>query len=151
MPPLPAPQSQAPTPTRKAPRIAVQSDSRIGKDGKAPIYQSTVLNISMGGVLLFTHAPQKQDAVVQIELGAPVFPISRLVRGRVAHIADAPEELLAVLHEKGKAERKKKGYLVGIEFTHIEKDDRQTLSRFIRQRLREEQKRRAAERGNDDA
>jgi hypothetical protein len=152
MQPTPAEQTPppAPTPTRKAARIALQSDSRIGTDGKAPIFQSTILNVSMGGMLLFTHTAQKQDAVIQIELGAPVFPISRLVRARVAHVADAPEELLAVLHDKGKAEKKRKGFLIGVEFTHIDKDDRQTLTRFIRKKVREEQKRRANERGESD-
>jgi hypothetical protein len=140
---VPSPQG---TPTRAAPRIAVQSDTRISGPNKQPISQCMLINVSQGGALLFTHEQQKDDALIQIELGPPIFPIPRLVRGRVAHIADAPEELLAVLRDKGKADKKKKGYLVGIEFTVMEKEARQTLARFINQRLREEQQRRAADR-----
>lgn len=139
----------APTPTRAAPRIAVQSATRIGGLDKQPIAQCTLINVSQGGVLLFTHDHQKDDALIQIELGPPIFPVPRLVRGRVAHVADAPEELLAVLRDKDKADKKKKGYLVGVEFTFMEKEAQQTLARFIRQKLREEQQRRAEGRPSD--
>lgn len=135
----------APTPTRAAPRIAVQSTTRIGGLNKQPIAQCTLINISLGGVLLFTHDQQKADALIQIELGPPIFPVPRLVRGRVAHVADAPEELLTVLRAKDKADKKKKGYLIGVEFTIMEKEAQQTLARFIRQKLREEQQRRAGD------
>jgi hypothetical protein len=140
----------AATPTRKAPRIAVQSASRIVGDGKAAINRSMILNVSLGGALLFTHGTQKEGESIHIELGQPIFPIPRQVRGRVAHVADAPEEILTLLRDKGYADKKKKGYLLGIEFTHVEREDRQTLEHFIRQKVREEQQRRAEERGDGE-
>jgi hypothetical protein len=150
--PMPTPvttdAAPAATPTRKAPRIAVQSSSQIVGEGKANVNRSMILNVSLGGALLFTHGPQKSGEVIQIELGAPIFPIPRQVRGRVAHVADAPDEILTLLRDKGYADKKKKGFLLGIEFTHVEREDRQTLERFIRQQLREEQERRTEERGN---
>lgn len=140
----------AATPTRKAARIAVQSASRIVGDGKNTINRSMILNVSLGGALLFTHGAQKAGEVIQIELGPPIFPIPRQVRARVAHVADAPDEIVTLLRDKGYADKRKKGYLLGIEFTHVEREDRLTLERFVRQKLREEQQRRAEERGDGE-
>ncbi len=146
-PPPPAmPEEGAPpaTPTRTTPRITVQSTGKLGKDKREPYLNCVVLNVSTGGTLLFSPVKQIKDERVQIELGQPIFPVSRLMHGRIAHCAGAPPELLAVLGSKALIPSKvKHGYLVGIEYTHIEREDRQTLDRFIRQRLQEERKHRA--------
>jgi len=149
MPPPEAP--LIPTPTRDNARVQVQATTRLSTGGREPIYQSTVLNVSMGGALIFSNSKLKDDALVQIELGAPIFPISRLVRARVAHVVDAPDEVLAILREKGKADKKKKGYLIGVEFTYMESDDRQTMQRFIKQQLHDEKQRRIEEGGGAEA
>jgi hypothetical protein len=149
MPPPEAPLT--PTPTRESARVQVQTTTRLRTGGKEPIYQSTVLNVSMGGALIFSNSKLKDDALLQIELSAPIFPISRLVRARVAHVAEAPDEVLAILREKGKADKKKKGYLIGVEFTFMEPDDRQTMQRFIKQKMHDEKKRRIEEGGGDEA
>jgi hypothetical protein len=137
------------TPKRQSPRVAVQSDSRIGVGDKKPISISVVLNISDGGVLMFTHSKHQEGASIQIELSEPIFPVARLVRGRIAHIAAVPEDLLAALRDKGKADKKQEGYLLGIEFISMDDDTRKTLDRFIHQRLQQEKKRRTEENGED--
>ncbi|MBA3826520.1 MAG: PilZ domain-containing protein, partial [Ktedonobacterales bacterium] len=140
-----------PTPTRHNPRVQMQANTQLKLGAKAPIYQSTVLNVSLGGALIFSNSQLKEDDLLQIELGAPIFPISRLVRARVAHIVDAPEDVLTILRDKGKADKKKKGYLIGVEFTYIEPDDRQTLERFIKQKFQDEKKRRIIEGDGEEA
>lgn len=131
------------TATRRAARIELQSESSISAGGNAPFYPSVVLNVSEGGALIFTHTKQREGANIQIELGEPVFPVSRLVRGHISHVGDAPEELLLLLRDKEKADKEQGGYLLGVEFTYIDKADQKTLKSFIRQRTREEMQRRA--------
>ena len=131
------------TATRRAARIELESDSGIRSNENAPFYPSVVLNVSEGGALIFTHTKQREGANIQIELGEPIFPISRLVRGHISHVGDAPEELLLLLRDKEKADKEKGGYLLGVEFTYIDNADQKTLKRFIRQRTRDEMQRRA--------
>ncbi len=131
--------------------MQLHSTTQISTGGKEPVYQSTVLNVSMGGALIFSNSKLKEDAALQVELGTPIFPISRLVRARVTHVADAPDDVLEILREKGKADKKKKGYLIGIEFTYIEPDDRQTMERFIKGQLHDEKKRRMDQGIGDEA
>jgi hypothetical protein len=147
----PSSTTPAPTPTRGNARVQVQATTQINAGAKVPVYGSTVLNLSMGGALIFSHARLKEDALLGVELGPPIFPISRLVRARVAHIKEAPDEVLTILRQKGKAHKKKKGYLIGVEFTHMETDDRQTMERFIKNHLRDEKRRRIEEGGGEEA
>jgi hypothetical protein len=147
---IPQPSAPAATPTRGNARVQVQATTQINTGNKAPIYGSTVLNLSMGGALIFSHARLQENALLGVELGPPVFPISRLVRARVAHIKEAPEEVMTILRQKGKADKKKRGYLIGVEFTYVEPDDRQTMERFIKQQLREEKQRRIDEGGGEE-
>lgn len=134
----------APTPTRANARIAVQTKARISAGAKTPVYESIVLNVSMGGALIFTEAKHEQGTTIQVELGLPIMPVPRLVRGRIAHIDPAPDDVLAMLVAKGRLTEGRKGSLLGIEFISLEKDVRLTLSRFIEARMREEQERRTA-------
>jgi len=140
--PTPEETTPPPTPTRRTPRVQVQGPTRISLGGKEPVYHSSVLSVSMGGALIFSNAKLQEDALLQIELGTPIFSVSRLVRARVAHVNDAPADVTAILREKGKADKKRKGYLIGVEFTYMEPDDRQVLQRFIKQQLHDEKKRR---------
>ncbi|HKD75727.1 MAG TPA: hypothetical protein VKB76_09540, partial [Ktedonobacterales bacterium] len=53
----------APTPTRKTPRISVQSKGRISLGRKLPINPCMVLNVSAGGALLFAEKPVEEGTV----------------------------------------------------------------------------------------
>lgn len=144
---LAAGQAPKPTPTRKAPRITVETKTRIG--AKAPIVQSTVLNVSAGGALIFTDTKQIEGTDIKIELGPPIFPVARLVQGCIRHVDDAPDELVTSLYERGKIAKKKRGYLLGVEFIAVEKEDHLTLARFVKLRAREERERRLSGREGD--
>lgn len=143
----PVPSASAPLPTRRSPRITVEADTRIGAADKMPLFPSVVLNVSEGGALIFTHHQQREGAHIQMELGEPIFPTSRVVHGRIAHVADAPDELLMVLRAKEQAEMDKGGYLLGIEFVALTDEVQMTLQRFIAQRTWEERQRRTGEDG----
>lgn len=136
-----------PTPTRKTPRITVETKTRIG--AKAPVVQSTVLNVSAGGALIYTDTKQVEGTDIKIELGPPIFPVARLVQGCIRHVDDAPEEMVTSLFERGKIAKKKRGYLLGVEFIAVEKEDRLTLARFVKLRAREERERRLAGRAGE--
>jgi len=138
----------APTPTRKTPRISVQSKGRISLGRKLPINPCMVLNVSAGGALLFAEKPVEEGTVMQVELGAPIFPVPRLISVTVKHLERASNAVLAALVEKGRIAEKTKGYLLGVEFVRLDEEQRGTLTKFIQSHIRDEQRRRAA-RGTD--
>lgn len=143
------PLATKPTPTRKAPRISVQSSARISTGRKVPVNPCIVLNVSAGGALLFSEAPIAEEMVIQVELGEPIFPIPRLVGACVKHLDKAPDDFLASLIERGKLPAKSKGYLLGVEFVRLSEEQRRTLTKFIQTHVREEQRRRVAAKGDD--
>jgi len=71
-------------------------------------------NVSEGGLLLETHRALKEGEEVLITLGLKE-DIVRL-RGRVVHPAPRTEEYR---------------YCAGVRFTHMNKEDRETLKRYI--------------------
>jgi hypothetical protein len=139
-----------PTPTRKAPRISVQSSARISTGRKLPVNPCIVLNVSAGGALLYSDAPIDEGTIIQVELGEPIFPIPRLVSANVKHLDKAPDDFLTSLIEKGKIPAKSKGYLLGVEFVKLSEEQRRTLTKFIQMHVREEQRRRAAAKGVEE-
>ncbi len=71
-------------------------------------------NVSEGGLLLETHRPLKEGEEVLITLGLKE-DLVRL-RGRVVHQAPPNEEYR---------------HCAGVKFTHMNKEDRDTLKRYI--------------------
>jgi len=71
-------------------------------------------NVSEGGLLLETHRALKQGEEVLITLGLKEDMVR--LRGRVVHQAPPMEEYR---------------YCAGVKFTHMNKEDRETLKRYI--------------------
>jgi Tfp pilus assembly protein PilZ len=71
-------------------------------------------NVSEGGLLLETHRVLKQGEEVLITLGLKEDMVR--LRGRVVHQAPPTEEYR---------------HCAGVKFTHMNKEDRETLKRYI--------------------
>jgi len=71
-------------------------------------------NVSEGGLLLETHRALKEGEEVLITLGLKEDMVR--LRGRVVHPAPRTEEYR---------------YCAGVQFTHMKKEDRETLKRYV--------------------
>ena len=71
-------------------------------------------NVSEGGLLLETHRALKEGEEVLITLGLKEDMVR--LRGRVVHQAPRTEEYR---------------YCAGVQFTHMNKEDRETLKRYV--------------------
>ncbi len=138
--------SHSPTPgpaMRQSPRVTTRGEARIVPTtpprGKVPIQRSQVLNISLGGALILSTGMQQMGNVIEVELGAPIFPNAILVSARVAHVADAPPQLAAQL---AVGKQKIKAYLLGVEFLRFPDDQQAILKSYLKGRVELERRQR---------
>lgn len=133
------------TPLRANPRISLEkkmSYSVAGKTGKVPTSAGIVLNVSTGGALLFSSQAVKAETLIQVELGAPIFPVPRILPAIVKHSVPAQEDMLRSLVIRGLIGPKQKGFLIGVEFAYLKDDLRNSLVKFIKAELKKEEERR---------
>ncbi len=136
------------TPLRANPRISLERKTKYGiagKSGKVPTSAGIVLNVSLGGALLYSSQAVKADTLIQVELGEPIFPVPRIIPAIVKHTVPAKEEMLLSLANRGLIDSKQKGYLIGVEFAYLKDELRATLLKFIKAEIKKEEERRAAE------